>query len=48
MAAFPTRGREQFAAHSAKIRADDTNILRTIVADGYSSSHADAPLIPTW
>jgi RimJ/RimL family protein N-acetyltransferase len=34
MAAFPARGREQFAAHWAKIRADDTNILRTIVADG--------------
>jgi RimJ/RimL family protein N-acetyltransferase len=34
MAAFPARGKGQFAAHWAKIRADDTNILRTIVADG--------------
>jgi RimJ/RimL family protein N-acetyltransferase len=34
MAAFPSRSKDQFAAHWAKIRADDTTILRTIVADG--------------
>lgn len=34
MAAFPARGKEQFAAHWARIRADDTAVLRTIVADG--------------
>jgi RimJ/RimL family protein N-acetyltransferase len=34
MAAFPARDYERFAAHWAKIRADDANILRTIVADG--------------
>jgi RimJ/RimL family protein N-acetyltransferase len=34
MAAFPARDKEQFAAHWAKIRADDTLIARTIVADG--------------
>ena len=33
MAAFPARDEEQFAAHWAKIRADDTLVLRTIVAD---------------
>jgi len=34
MAAFSARGKGQFAAHWAKIRADDASILRTIVADG--------------
>jgi RimJ/RimL family protein N-acetyltransferase len=34
MAAFSARDRDQFAAHWAKIRADDTVVLRTIVADG--------------
>ncbi len=34
MAAFPARDRDQFAAHWAKIRADDTLVVRTIVADG--------------
>jgi RimJ/RimL family protein N-acetyltransferase len=34
MAAFPARGKDQFRAHWAKIRADGTNVLRTIVADG--------------
>lgn len=34
MAAFPARDQDQFAAHWAKIRADPTAILRTIVADG--------------
>ena len=34
MAAFPARDKEQFEAHWAKIRADDTLVVRTIVADG--------------
>jgi RimJ/RimL family protein N-acetyltransferase len=34
MAAFPARDKDQFAAHWAKIRADDTMVVRTIVADG--------------
>src|SRR4029453_6282825 len=34
MAAFPARDKDQFAAHWAKIRADDTAVVRTIVADG--------------
>ena len=34
MAAFPARGKDQFAAHWARTRADATTIQRTIVADG--------------
>jgi RimJ/RimL family protein N-acetyltransferase len=34
MAAFPARDRDQFVAHWAKIRADDTGVVRTIEADG--------------
>jgi RimJ/RimL family protein N-acetyltransferase len=34
MAAFPARDKDQFAAHWARVRADDTVVLRTIVADG--------------
>ncbi|MFB9364253.1 GNAT family N-acetyltransferase [Actinoplanes nipponensis] len=34
MAAFPSRDAAQFAAHWTRIRADDTTVLRTIVADG--------------
>lgn len=34
MAAFPARDKEHFAAHWAKVRADDTMVVRTIVADG--------------
>ncbi|MFG1626599.1 GNAT family N-acetyltransferase [Kribbella sp. NPDC049227] len=34
MAAVPARDKDEFAAHWAKIRGDDTKILRTIVADG--------------
>ena len=34
MAAFPARDKERFEAHWAKIRADDTLVVRTIVADG--------------
>jgi RimJ/RimL family protein N-acetyltransferase len=34
MAAFPARDEDQFMAHWAKLRADDTLVVRTIVADG--------------
>lgn len=34
MAAFPARDRQQFDAHWAKLRADDTLIVRTVVVDG--------------
>lgn len=34
MAAFPARDRDQFEAHWAKVRGDDTLVVRTIVADG--------------
>jgi RimJ/RimL family protein N-acetyltransferase len=34
MAAFPARRKDEFAAHWARIRADDTAVQRTIVADG--------------
>ncbi len=34
MAAFPARDRHQVSAHWAKLRADDTLVVRTIVADG--------------
>ena len=34
MAAFPARDKDQFAAHWAKLRGDDTLVVRTIVADG--------------
>ena len=34
MAAFPARDQDQFAAHWAKLRTDDTLLVRTIVADG--------------
>jgi RimJ/RimL family protein N-acetyltransferase len=34
MAAFPSRDREAFMAHSAKIMADESVIFRTIVFDG--------------
>jgi RimJ/RimL family protein N-acetyltransferase len=39
MAAFPARDRDQFSAHWAKVRADDTNVVRTIVADGAVAGH---------
>jgi hypothetical protein len=32
MAAFPARGKDQFAAHWARVRADDTSVLRTTPA----------------
>lgn len=34
MAAFPARDKDRFAAHWAKVRGDDTLVVRTIVADG--------------
>jgi RimJ/RimL family protein N-acetyltransferase len=34
MASFPTRAPDVFYAHWATIRADPTNVTRTIVADG--------------
>src|SRR6185503_1313729 len=34
MAAFPSRDRESFMAHWAKIMADQSNILKTILFDG--------------
>ena len=34
MAAFPARDRDAFAAHWARLRADDSLVTRTIVADG--------------
>jgi RimJ/RimL family protein N-acetyltransferase len=34
MAAFPARDRERFDAHWARIRLDDTVVLRTILTDG--------------
>lgn len=34
MAAFPARDKDQFAAHWAKVRGNDTLVVRTIVADG--------------
>jgi len=34
MAAFPSRDREAFMAHWAKIMADDSNILKTLLFDG--------------
>jgi RimJ/RimL family protein N-acetyltransferase len=33
MAAFPARDKDQFAAHWAKVRADDSLVVRTIVVD---------------
>ena len=34
MAAFPSRGREAFDAHWVKVMANESNITRTIEADG--------------
>lgn len=34
MAAFPSRDKDRFTAHWAKVRADGTSLLRAIVADG--------------
>src|SRR3954468_20257849 len=34
MAAFPARDKAEFAEHWAKVRADETLVARTIVADG--------------
>lgn len=34
MAAFPARNRETFMAHWAKIIADETGVVQTIICDG--------------
>ena len=34
MAAFPARDKDQFAAHWAKLRADESLLVRAIVVDG--------------
>src|SRR5690348_8481670 len=34
MADFPSRDRQHFDAHRAKIRRDESNVLRTILLDG--------------
>ena len=34
MAAMPSRDRDVFLAHWARIRADPSNVLRTVLADG--------------
>src|SRR4051812_28910651 len=39
MAAFPAREKDSFVAHWAKVRADESNIVRTIVADGMVAGH---------
>jgi RimJ/RimL family protein N-acetyltransferase len=39
MAAFPARDWDQFAEHWAKLRADETLVTRTIVADGIVAGH---------
>jgi RimJ/RimL family protein N-acetyltransferase len=39
MAAFPSRTREEFDAHWAKIMSEETAILRTIEADGQVAGH---------
>ncbi len=44
MAAFPARDREAFLAHWAKILADETNILRTILFEGQVAKHNLASL----
>jgi RimJ/RimL family protein N-acetyltransferase len=35
MAGFPSRDRDRFTAHWARLRADETLVTRTIVADGH-------------
>src|SRR3954447_16816792 len=39
MAAFPARDKAEFAEHWAKVRADETLVARTIVADGMVSGN---------
>lgn len=45
MAAFPSRDKEAFDAHWAKIVANDTVILRTIEMDGRAAGHLVSFLI---
>lgn len=44
IADFPARDREAFMAHWAKILADETNILKTILFDGQVAKHNLASL----
>ena len=39
MAAFPARDWDRFSAHWAKLRADDSKFVRTILADGTVAGH---------
>jgi RimJ/RimL family protein N-acetyltransferase len=39
MAGFPTRERERFLAHWARLRADGTKLVRTVVVDGAVAGH---------
>jgi RimJ/RimL family protein N-acetyltransferase len=39
MAAFPVRDKDQFAVHWAKVRADDANVVRSIVVDDMVAGH---------
>ena len=39
MAAFPARERAQLEAHWAKVRANETNVVRTIVVNGAVAGH---------
>ena len=39
MAAFPSRDKDAFMAHWAKIMANDSNILKTIVCDSHVAGH---------
>jgi RimJ/RimL family protein N-acetyltransferase len=39
MAAFPARDEQQFAEHWTRVRADQANVVRTIVADGSVAGH---------
>ena len=46
MAAFAARDKDQFAAHWAKVRADDTLVVRTIVADGMVAGNIGSETAP--
>jgi RimJ/RimL family protein N-acetyltransferase len=54
MAAFPARDRDTFTAHWAKIRADPSVTVRTVVADGCIAGNivrfeaAGKPLVGYW
>ena len=54
MAAFPAREREPFFEHWQRVRAGDTNVVKTIVSDGevvgnvVSWVHEDRRLVGYW